>query len=123
MKYERIVAWRLSHELALAIYHATKSFPADERYGIVSQMRRAALSVPTNIVEGAARRGVGEFRQFLNIAWSSLAELSYHLFFCTEMGYLSATDRARLDRLRSRAARMTWALMQKVSKHASSPRS
>jgi len=116
MKYERIHAWRASHELAKAVYQATKAFPRAELYGITSQMRRAALSAPTNIVEGAARRGTGEFRQFLNIAWSSLAELWYQLLFSEEMGYLGAEERNRLERMRSQAAQLTWALMRSVSK-------
>ena len=57
VKCERLLAWRMSHEFAKAVYRATESFPKSERYGIVSQMRRAALSVPTNIVEGTAKRG------------------------------------------------------------------
>ena len=60
--------------------------------------------------------GTGEFHQFLNIAWSSLAELWYQLLFSEEMGYLRAEERNRLERMRSQAAQLTWALMRSVSK-------
>jgi len=115
-KYERIHAWRASHELAKAVYRATKSFPREELYGITSQLRRAALSVPTNIVEGAARRSSGEFRQFLNIAWSSLAEIWYQLLFSKEFGYLSPGAWSRLERMRSQTAQLLWGLLQTVSR-------
>jgi four helix bundle protein len=114
-KIERLLAWQVSHELAKAVYRATQSFPKSELYGITSQMRRAALSAPTNIVEGAAKRGSNEFRRFLDIAWGSLAELWYHLLFCEDLGYLTAAERERIERLRGQAAQLTWALMQKIS--------
>jgi four helix bundle protein len=120
-KYERLLAWRAAHELAKAVYEATSSFPKSELYGITSQMRRAALSAPTNMVEGAAKRGTGEFRRFLDIAWGSLAELWYQLLFSEEMGYLSTTERGRLERLRGQAAQLTWGLMQKISGNHGKP--
>ena len=75
--YERLHAWRECHALALAVYRATKGFPAEERYGLTSQMRRAGFSAAVNIVEGSARRGPREFRRFLDIALSSLTEVGY----------------------------------------------
>ena len=79
--YERFDAWRAAHHLALELYRATDTWPRSERFGLTIQMRRAALSVPTNIAEGAAKRGSREFRRFLDIALGSLAELSYLLRF------------------------------------------
>src|SRR5690349_5836146 len=73
-RYEKLHAWRECHELALAVYGATKKFPADERYGLSSQTRRAAFSAAVNIVEGAARHSKREFRRFLDISLSSLSE-------------------------------------------------
>jgi len=70
------------------IYRLTKHFPKDERYGLTSQMRRAAVSVPSNIVEGCARESQAEYRNFLNIAFGSLRELHYQLNLATRLGYI-----------------------------------
>jgi four helix bundle protein len=72
-------AWRLAVELATEVYKATKAFPKDELYGMVTQMRRAAVSIPSNIAEGAARQGDKEFVQFLHIALGSASELDTQL--------------------------------------------
>ena len=79
--YEKFEAWKVAHQLALQIYRISDSWPSSERYQLTSQVRRAALSVPTNIAEGAAKRGRKEFRRYLDIANGSLAELSYLLRF------------------------------------------
>ena len=63
--YQKLVVWQKADELAFAVYQAAKGFPRDERYGMTSQLRRAALSVPTNLVEGASRQGKKEFKQFV----------------------------------------------------------
>ena len=118
VKCERLLAWRVSHELAKAVYRATQSFPKSELYGIVSQVRRASLSVPTNIVEGAAKRGSAEFRRFLDMAWGSLAEVWYLLLFSQEMGFLTVEQRAALERLRSRTAKLLWGLYRTLAKRA-----
>ena len=75
--YKKLIVWRKADELAYQIYLETKKFPKDEVYGITSQLRRAAFSVPTNIVEGTGRQGKNEMRQFVNIALGSLAETEY----------------------------------------------
>ena len=88
--YTKIKAWQLTDELALLVYRVTKEFPKSEIWGLTSQMRRAAVSVPANIVEGSARRNRNEYLQFLYIAMSSLAELNYYIRFTKELGYLGA---------------------------------
>jgi len=88
--YTRIKAWQLADELALLVYKATKEFPKSEIWGLTSQMRRAAVSVPGNIVEGSARKNRNEYLQFLYIAMSSLTELNYYIRFTRELGYLTA---------------------------------
>jgi four helix bundle protein len=118
MKCERLHAWRESHDFAKAVYHATQSFPRSELYGIVAQMRRASLSVPTNIVEGAAKRGPAEFRRFLDIAWGSLSEMWYLLFFSREMGFLTEEQRNGLERRRSRTAKLLWGLYRTIGSRA-----
>jgi four helix bundle protein len=77
MPYERLAAWQKSHRLVLLVYRATSKWPKTELYGLVSQARRAAFSIPLNIAEGSAKRGSREFRRFLDIALGSFSELAY----------------------------------------------
>jgi four helix bundle protein len=78
-KVEDLIVWQKAHQLVLAIYKATKTFPKDEMYGIVSQIRRAAVSVPANISEGFRRRTKADKQRFLTIAHGSLEETRYFL--------------------------------------------
>jgi four helix bundle protein len=89
--YTKIKAWQFADELALLVYKATKEFPKSEIWGLTSQMRRAAVSVPANIVEGSARKNRKEYLQFLYIAISSLTELSYYIRFTRELEYLDGS--------------------------------
>ena len=118
LAYERLHAWRECHELVLAVYHATNSFPKHELYGLTSQARRAAFSAAVNIAEGSAKRGSAEFRRFIDISVGSLAELSYILRLVRDLKLLSDADWKRLDALRGRAGFMTWRLYQAVGKAA-----
>ena len=86
--FQDLIVWQKAHALTLNVYGATKGFPSDERYGITSQIRRAAYSVPANIVEGHSRKGKKEFQQFLSIAAGSLSELRYFLMLSKDLGYL-----------------------------------
>jgi four helix bundle protein len=110
--YERFEAWRRAHALALAVHGATEEWPSDERYGLVAQIRRAAFSVPANIVEGGARRGPKEFRKFLDVSWAPLAEVGYTLHYAYDLGYLSAESYAKLEELRAAAGRPLYALLR-----------
>ena len=112
--YERLHAWRESHELALAVYRVTKRFPAEERYGLTSQTRRAAFSAAVNIVEGSSRRSAKEFRRFLDISLSSLTEVGYALRFSREAGLLGDEDWSTLNDLQSRARFPTWQLYKSI---------
>jgi four helix bundle protein len=87
-RFTDLKVWQRSHELTLAIYRASASFPRDERYGLTSQLRRAMMSVPTNIAEGAKRQSQVEFARFLNIAEASLAEADYLLLLAGDLNYL-----------------------------------
>jgi len=84
------MVWQRSHALVLQVYRLTKTFPADERFGLTSQLRRAVLSVPTNIAEGSKRLTNPEYARFLNIAEASLAETEYLLMVSRDLGYLTA---------------------------------
>lgn len=86
--YHKLLIWQKAHNLALEVHKATRKFPKDEVFGLVSQLRRASYSVASNIVEGHARRSKKEFRQFLGIARGSLAELEYYLELAKDVGYL-----------------------------------
>jgi four helix bundle protein len=90
--HQRLVVWQRADDLFIAIHRLTAGFPADERFALVSQMRRAAYSVPAHIVEGMARRSRGNRLRFLNVAEASLAELAYCLHVSRRLGYLSAQE-------------------------------
>ncbi len=113
--YRKLKVWVKAHQLALEIYKTSKSFPKEELYGLSSQIRRAAFSVPLNIVEGQASVSNREFHQFLNIANRSLVETEYLLETLQELEILSAGDYARLDDMRNEIGLMLHALMIKVS--------
>ena len=95
--------WRKGMSLTKALYIATSSFPSEEKFGLVSQMRRAAVSIPSNLAEGHARSGSGEFKHFISIAMGSVAELETQTILSIELGYLSEETGnnilARLDEL------------------------
>jgi|SRR5213594_1547910 len=112
--YERLAAWERSHELVLAVYRLTQSFPKHELYGLTSQMRRAAYSVAANIAEGSAKRGPREFVRYLDIAIGSLVELSYGARLARDLGFLASQDWEELVALRGRAGFLTWRLYEKL---------
>jgi len=85
--YKELLVWQKGMNLAKIVYKLTMRFPSEERYGLTSQMRRAAVSVPSNIAEGQARRGTNEFLQFLSVAEGSLAELDTQLTLSVELGF------------------------------------
>ena len=116
MPYERFRAWQACDELVISVYRITGNFPTHERYGLVSQARRAAVSAAANIAEGSAKRGAGEFRRFLDIAMGSLAEVSYLLHVARKLEYMTEEQWGMLDTMRSRAGKLTWRLYQAISK-------
>jgi four helix bundle protein len=83
--------WQEVHKLVLMVYKVTQSFPTDERFGLISQMRRSALSVPANIAEGFKRRGIQDKIHRYNIAEASLEELKYYFIVAEDLGYASTT--------------------------------
>ena len=88
--YKKLIVWQKSVELSCDIYEITKIFPKEEIYGLVSQMRRCAISIPSNIAEGAGRGGENEFRQFLKIAKGSCSELETQLFIAMNLGFVES---------------------------------
>jgi four helix bundle protein len=87
--YKDLVAWRKAMDLVTEIYHATQLFPRDELYGLTNQLRRAAVSVPSNIAEGQARFSSKEFCHFLSLARGSRVEIETQLLIAQNLGYLS----------------------------------
>jgi four helix bundle protein len=88
VNFQQLNAWQEAHQLTLRTYQATRDFPAEEKFGLVSQMRRAAVSVPANIAEGFKRRGLKDKIHFYNIAETSLEELKYYFLLCRDLNYL-----------------------------------
>jgi len=88
-RWKRLDVWKLADELAYKTYLITRKFPKEELYGLTSQLRRSALSIPTNIVEGYSRKGDKELAHFVNISLGSMAETKYLLYFALRLGYLS----------------------------------
>ncbi|MDP4207241.1 MAG: four helix bundle protein [Bacteroidota bacterium] len=90
--HKQLVAWKEAIELVKLIYKLTKLFPEDEKFGIISQLRRASVSVPANIAEGAARASSKEYSHFINIALGSLSEIDTLLTISFELAYLQEID-------------------------------
>ena len=106
----------MAHRLALQVYEVTDHWPITEKYGVTSQIRRAALSAPTNIAEGSAKRGPRELRRYLDIALGSLSEVSYLLRFSRDRGFLAKDDFLLLDDLRDQAGKLTWRFYSSLGK-------
>jgi four helix bundle protein len=113
--YKELIVWQKADELAIEIYKISKHFPKDELYGLTSQIRRAALSIPTNIVEGYARKGDKELARFANIAIGSLAETEYLLDFSKRLGCLDEKEYTRIEYLRSEVGKLLWNFYKKVA--------
>ena len=86
----KLEAWKLAMTLVKNVYQATRTFPQEEIYGLTAQMRRAAVSITSNLAEGAARTGRREFAQFLSVSKGSLSELETQLLISADLGYLDA---------------------------------
>lgn len=106
--YKKLIVWQKADELAYKVYIATEAFPRNEIYGMVSQLRRAVVSVPANLVEGSARQNKAEMRQFANIALGSLAEAEYLLSFALRLKYLRKEQHGLLQSLCEEVGKLLW---------------
>ena len=86
--FKDLIVWQKSYKLALIIYKITKEFPKEEMYGLISQMRRAAVSIPSNISEGYSRQYKPEYKRFLSISYGSLSELETQFLLSKDLGYI-----------------------------------
>ncbi len=85
--FKELIVWQKAHQFVLEIYRFTSEFPREERFGLISQIRRAAVSVPANIAEGFPKRGPADKTRFFNIAQGSLEEVHYYLILAKDLGY------------------------------------
>lgn len=116
--YTKLKVWQKGHEFALAVYECTASFPPDERFGLTSQLRRCAVSIPSNIAEGAGRSSSAEFRRFLHIAVGSSNEASYQLLLARDLGFHAAE---RYEALRLAAEEIRRMLAALIARTAGDP--
>jgi four helix bundle protein len=113
-KHRDLVAWQVCRSLAREVYRVSAGFPPAERFGLSSQLRRAAVSPAANIAEGHARRGPREMAHALSIALGSLAEVDTLIAIAEDLGYLHGSELAELHALRDRASQITFALYRKI---------
>lgn len=113
--YKELQVWQKGMLLAQSVYRLTGNFPQEERYGLVAQMRRAAVSVPSNIAEGQARQGTREFLLFLSHAMGSLAELETQLVLSENLGFCQSNGSGEVLRQVDELQRMLRALRRKLS--------
>ena len=113
--FRRLKVWRKAHELTLEVYRRTKSFPSEERYALVGQLRRSASSIGSNLAEGCARDTDAGFRRFVVIALGSASELEYQLLLAHDLGYLSPTTHELLTAAVIEIKRMLTAFSKKLT--------
>lgn len=112
--FKKLIVWQKAHELTLGIYRATKTFPRDELYGVTNQIRRAAMSVPSNIAEGCGRNSNIELARFLEIAMGSASETEYQLLLARDLSYLQSSDYETLSSGTTEVKRMLASLIIKL---------
>lgn len=105
--FKSLIVWQKADELAYQIYKLTESFPKNETFGLTSQLRRAALSIPTNIAEGNNRKSKKELSRFIDIALGSLAETEYLLMFSKRLNY-AKTNTEHIEKLISEVGKLLW---------------
>jgi four helix bundle protein len=113
--FRQLKDWEKAHGLSLAIYKATVTFPQQEQFGLTSQMRRAAASIPANIAEGCGRSDEPELARFLRIALGSASELEYHIILSTDLCYLNKSVSQQLFKQVTEVKRMLTSLIQKLT--------
>jgi four helix bundle protein len=112
--YRELSVWQRSIELTVALYKLTRSFPREATFGLTSQLRRASVSIASNIAEGYGRGSKGEYRNFLGMARGSALEVQTQLVVARELGLGNAAEMANAEQLADEAGRMLWAMMQKL---------
>lgn len=118
--YQDLHVWTKAHSLTLDLYRVSRAFPKEEIYGVTSQIRRAAISVGSNLAEGCGRRTSSELARFVRIAMGSASELDYDLLVCRDLGYLKTDDFIRLSKDLVEVRKMLTAFLSKVEEQLDS---
>lgn len=113
--FRDLQVWQKAHQLTLAVYRRTATFPPDERYGLTTQLRRASASIAANLAEGCGRNGDAELARYCSIAMGSASELEYHLLLAHDLKLLKATDYTELAHHTTEVKRMLTGLIQKLT--------
>ncbi len=109
-----LLVWQKSMDLVVAIYRITQKLPANEQFGLISQLRRAAVSVPSNIAEGYGRHSSGSYKQFLSMSRGSLLEVETQIDLCLRLGYLTAMDTDIVLNTITEISKMLTSLISKI---------
>jgi four helix bundle protein len=112
--HRKLDVWKTSMDFVKDIYQITDKFPGSELYGLTSQMRRAAVSIPSNLAEGAARKGTKEFKQFLNIAQGSASELDTQVELALLLGFINSDDHRGLMDMLTQISKMLYGLSRSI---------
>ena len=119
--HRKLRAFELADAFVIDVYRATARFPSEEKFGLVSQLRRASVSVPTNIVEGCGRASERDFVRFLHTSFGSLREVGYLLDLSHRLGYLPSTESVRLISMCDECARVLSGLIASMTSRSSQP--
>lgn len=119
-EHKNLTIWNISHEITLEVFKLTNNFPSSEKYTLVSQIRRAAYSMPSNIAEGSSRSSQKDFYRFLEISLGSAKELEYFLLLSNELNYINASDYDAINKRVLDFIKMTTVFMKKVSSNINS---
>lgn len=114
--FRKLIVWQRAHQWVLLIYKLTEKFPKHEMFGLVSQMRRAAVSVAANMAEGYAAGGKGQFGRYLDIAQGSLAEVEYYLILALDLKYITQVEYEQTESLRSETGYLLYRLIESLSR-------
>jgi len=112
--HRKLDVWRKSMDFVVNVYRITSNFPKSEKYGLTSQMRRASVSIPSNLAEGAARKGNKEFMHFLNIAQGSISELDTQLELAYRLGYINKEEYSSLINRATEISKMLYGLSRSL---------
>jgi four helix bundle protein len=112
--FRELKVWEKAHAITLEVYKNTSNFPSEEKFGLTSQLRRSAASIPANIAEGCGRQSQKELYKFMTIAAGSASETEYHLLLARDLGYLSHPQHEELSSLVTETKRMLYAFMNRL---------
>ena len=112
--YKKLIVWQKAHNLVLSVYKESRSFPDEEKFNLISQLRRAGTSIPTNIAEGCGKFTQKDFAKFLQEAFGSTQEVEYLTFLSFELGYLNKNAYSKIDKDVNEVKAMLIGLLQKI---------